>query len=111
VRAIEDERLVEVLAERRIALGVCPSSNLTLGLYPSLAEHPIERLRQAGVPVSVNTDDPALLRLSLPEEYAKTAAAFGWDDETVRALARVSVEASFAPASTKAAILRDLAAW
>ncbi len=61
VRAIDDPAVVALLAERRIPLGICPSSNLTLGLYPSLAEHPIERLRRAGVPVSVNTDDPALL--------------------------------------------------
>jgi adenosine deaminase len=52
VRAVDDPAVVALLAERRIPLGICPSSNLTLGLYPSLAEHPIERLRRAGVPAT-----------------------------------------------------------
>ena len=61
VRAIEDATIVGLsLAERQIPLGICPSSNADFpGLYPGLAAHPIDRLRRAGVPVSVNTDDPA----------------------------------------------------
>ncbi len=111
VRAIEDPTIVALLAERRIPLGICPTSNLTLGLYPSLAEHPIERLRRAGVPVSVNTDDPALLGVSLEQEYATCAAAFGWSHEDVRAIARTSIEASFAPPAIKRDLLAELAAW
>jgi hypothetical protein len=68
-RAIEDPAVVGLLAERQIPLGVCPSSNVTLGLYPALTAHPIDRLRRAGVPVSVNTDDPALLGVTLAGEY------------------------------------------
>lgn len=111
VRAIEDARLVATLVERQIPLNVCPSSNLTLGLYPSLDAHPIDRLRRAGVLVSVNTDDPALLGLRLEEEYARCVQHFGWDTETVRSVAATSIGASFAPDHIKRAALADLANW
>jgi adenosine deaminase len=111
VRAIEDASVVTLLAERRIPLGICPSSNLTLGLYQSLVEHPIDRLRRAGVPISINTDDPALLEITLDDEYAACAAAFDWSDEDIRGIARTSIEASFAPASVKDDLLAELASW
>jgi len=111
VRAIDDPAVVALLADRRIPLGICPSSNLTLGLYPSLAEHPIERLRHGGVAVSVNTDDPALLGVTLAGEYESCAAAFHWSADDVRSVARTSIESSFASASTKHDLLAELAAW
>ena len=111
VRAIEDPSVVGMLAERRIPLGVCPTSNLTLGVYPSMAEHPIERLRRAGVAVSVNTDDPALLATSLEREYALCSEAFAWSDAEVRAVARTSIDASFANDDVKARLREALNRW
>jgi adenosine deaminase len=111
VRAIEEPALVALLAERGIPLDICPTSNVKLGIFPSLAAHPIEPMRRAGVRVSVNTDDPVLFGVSLAEEYAKVAAAFAWTDDTVRAVARTSIEASFANPDLKSRLLADLAAW
>jgi adenosine deaminase len=111
VRAIDDPAVVALLAERRIPLGICPSSNLTLGLYPSLAEHPIERLRRAGIPVSVNTDDPALLGVTLVSEYESCAAAFGWSADDIRSVAHTSIDSSFASPSTKRDLFAELATW
>ena len=111
VRAIEDAAVVALLAERGIPLGICPASNLKLGLYKTLEQHPIDQLRRAGVPVSVNTDDPALLEVALEREYAACGAAFRWTDEDVRGVARTSIEASFAPAAHKRAMLAELASW
>jgi adenosine deaminase len=111
VRAIEDEGVVALLAERGIPLGVCPTSNLTLNLYPSIEAHPIEQLRKAGVKVSVNTDDPSLLLTNLPSEYELAATAFGWSDETLRDIARTSIDASFANADVKAHLKSALARW
>jgi adenosine deaminase len=111
VRAIDDPAVVELLAERGIPLDVCPSSNIKLGLYPSLAAHPLDRLRTAGVPVSVNTDDPALLGVKLVDEYMSCAETFGWSADDVRSVARTSIEASFAPDATKRQLLAELAAW
>lgn len=111
VRAIEDAALVAMLAERQIPLGICPTSNLVLGVYPAIQEHPIERLRAAGVRVSVNTDDPALLGASLVGEYSLCRQAFGWSDDVVRAVARTSIEASFARENIKADLLKALGTW
>lgn len=111
VRAIEDPVLVATLAERGIPLGICPTSNLLLGVYPSIQEHPIEKLRTAGVRVSVNTDDPVLLGTSLVGEYALCASAFGWTDDVLRAVARTSIEASFANADTRLKLMTALAHW
>lgn len=111
VRAIEDGALVAELAERRIPLGICPTSNLVLGVYRSIEEHPVERLRRAGVPVSLNTDDPALLGATLQGEYALCRDAFAWTDEDLRTVAQTSIEASFANEDLKARLLADLRTW
>jgi adenosine deaminase len=111
VRAIEDADLVALLAERHIALGVCPTSNTALSLYASMAEHPLDRLRRAGVAVSVNTDDPCLLGVTLLDEYARCVHAYGWSEDDLRAVARTSIEASFADAETKARLMTQLQAW
>jgi adenosine deaminase len=111
VRAIEDPELVKLLVDRQIPLGVCPTSNLTLGVYASIEDHPIDRLRRAGVVVSVNTDDPALLAASLVGEYALCSKAFGWSDDVLRVLARNSIDASFANADVKARLALALSTW
>jgi adenosine deaminase len=111
VRAIEDPDLVDLLADRRIPLGICPTSNLTLGVYATIEDHPIDRLRRAGVVVSINTDDPVLLGASLEGEYALCCKAFAWSDEDVRALARNSIDASFANADIKAGLIQALSRW
>ncbi|MCP4231061.1 MAG: adenosine deaminase [bacterium] len=69
VRAIEDKALVEYLAENGIPLEVCPTSNIRTGIYESLAEHPLKRLYDAGVPITVNTDDPTFFGCKLADEY------------------------------------------
>ncbi len=90
---------------------VCPTSNLTLGLYPQIRDHPIERLRRAGVAVSLNTDDPELLDISLLDEHEACTAAFDWKRADVAALARTSIEASFAPAALRRSMLDELRAF
>ena len=111
VRAIEEPTLVAQLVERAIPLDICPTSNVSLGIFPTLAAHPLEALRRAGVRISVNTDDPVLFGVSHADEYATCAAAFGWTDDVVRAVARTSIEASFANPDLKTRLLADLAAW
>lgn len=111
VRAIEDTELVSMLADRQIPLGICPTSNLVLRVYPSIEEHPIEKLRTAGVLVSVNTDDPALLGASLVGEYALCRRTFGWTDEITKSVAQTSICASFASADVKTRLLEALKDW
>ncbi len=83
VRAIEDPALVAYLAEHRIALDVCPTSNLRLGVYSSMAAHPLRRLIEAGVPVTINTDDPTMFGVTLNDEVASLSAEHGLDGDAV----------------------------
>lgn len=76
IRAIEDPRLVEHLRDRRIPLEICLTSNVRTGAVGSLPEHPVRKLFDAGVPIILNTDDPALFECTLKSEYALAAAAF-----------------------------------
>jgi adenosine deaminase len=108
VRAIEDPALVADLAGRGVPLDICPTSNVRLGLVPSLAAHPVEALRHGGVAVSLNTDDPLIFDTDVVHEYVACAATFGWDRSVVASLARTSIEASFAPPERKATLTRDL---
>ncbi len=108
IRAVEDPDVMRTLVDRGIPLGVCPGSNVTLGLYADRGSHPVEALRRAGVGVSINTDDPAYLATDLGTEYLATAEAFGWDDATLVALARTSIESSFADEARKAALTAEL---
>jgi adenosine deaminase len=100
-----------MLADRQIPLGICPTSNLVLGVYTSILEHPIEKLRSAGIRVSINTDDPALLGASLVGEYALCRHTFGWTDAITKSVAQTSIEASFASEDVKTRLLEVLKDW
>jgi len=73
-RAIEDKSLVAYLAENEVPLEVCPTSNLRTGIYPSYEAHPVKALFAAGVPITINTDDPTFFGTTLAEEYAHVHA-------------------------------------
>jgi adenosine deaminase len=105
IRAIDDPLLVAELAEKRVPLNVCPGSNVKLGLYPDRQSHPMNALRLAGVPVSINTDDPALICSDLVAEYAATAQAYDWEASVLLQVARTSIEASFCDADLRHRLL------
>jgi adenosine deaminase len=111
VRASEDSSLIAEIARRGVPLGICPTSNVVLGLYADLGEHPIDQLRRAGVRVSVNSDDPELLATSLVDEYEACAVRFAWTRQDLVELARTSIEASFAPAPLRSSLLHELDAF
>ncbi len=108
IRAVEDAALVADLAARGTPLDVCPTSNVRLGVVPSMAAHPVERLRAAGVRVSVNTDDPQLFGTTVAGEYGACAAAFGWDRRILGEIARTSIESCFAPPDRRRELLGAL---
>jgi len=108
VRAIEDMRVVDMLAEKGIVLEVCPGSNVTLGVFPSFDTHPIERLRERGVTVTVSTDDPPFFHTTMKREYEHMVRTFGWDEEILTEIARKSAQAAFCDDTTRAAILKRL---
>ncbi len=71
VRAIEDPALVSYLAERKIPLEICPTSNIQTGVFPTMSAHPVREFYEAGVPLSINTDDPTFFGISLADELAR----------------------------------------
>ncbi len=104
VRCLEDPALVEYLRERHIPLEVCPTSNVCLKVVPDLASHPLPKLMQAGLVVTLNSDDPPMFNTTLTEEYLKCAAAFGWDKDTVIGLVMTALEVSLLPEPRKSAL-------
>ena len=97
----QDPELMEELAERQVPIEICVSINLRTGCCADLAQHPVRRYFDQGLMLTLNTDDPAMFRTSLVEEYALVQEAFGFTDEHLRELARNSFEASFLPAEKK----------
>ena len=95
IRSIEDPLLVEHLREKDIPLEVCITSNVRTGSISSLAEHPVRRLYDAGVPIVLNTDDPALFGCTLTSEYRLAAREFGFSEEELAELARNSFRYAF----------------
>lgn len=96
ITAVRDPRLVEHLVERQITLDVCPTSNLALKVVPDLDSHPIRELVAAGVPVTVNTDDPPMFGTDLNTEYSHAARLLDLDERGLADLALAAVRASFA---------------
>lgn len=103
--AEQDAELIEEFAERQVPIEICVTSNLRTGCCPELAQHPVRRYFDQGLMLTLNSDDPAMFRTSLVEEYALVQEAFGFTNEHLRELARTSFEASFLPPEKKIAFL------
>ena len=111
VRAVDDPTLLSELAARGIPLAVCPTSNVLLGVAPSLEEHPLRRLWEAGIIVSINTDDPGFFDCDLTGEYTIAGRLLDLDRDGYGRLALNSVESSFAPESLKQELRSAIADW
>lgn len=108
VRAIEDLALVDLLAETGVVLEVCPGSNVTLGVYPNLAVHPIAELRDRGVKVTVSTDDPPFFHTNMRREYTNLSKVFQWNVDVMHELTRTAANAAFCDDDTREKILKRL---
>lgn len=111
VRAVEDPRLLELLARRGVTCEVCPASNVALGVYPTVGDVPIRSLLAAGVPVALGADDPLLFASRLTEQYETVRLVHGLADTALAELARHSVRASRAPEPIRARLLAGIDAW
>ncbi len=108
VRAIEDPDLVRELVDRGVTLEICPGSNVVLGLFPEFGAHPIARLRDAGVKVTVSTDDPPFFHTTMRREYEMLSQAFGWDAEDFAALNKTALDAAFCDEETRTRVQKRL---
>ena len=106
--AAQDPALLAHLAETGIPLEVCPSSNLATRAVASLDEHPIRAFRDAGVTITVNSDDPPMFGTTLNREYEIAAELLELDEAGVADLARAAVHASYADEDVKTRILGEI---
>lgn len=110
VRASEDEALMRRLAREGTPLTVCPLSNVCLRIYPDLTAHSLRRLFEAGVKVTINSDDPPYFGGYLTQNFLETRDALGLDDRTIYAIARNGFLAAFIDEETRGRYLGELAA-
>jgi len=110
-RSLDDDALIECLAEARIPLTVCPLSNLRLRIVDHLSNHPLRRMLEKNLLVTVNSDDPAYFGGYVNENYAAVQEAIGLTREEIITLARNSFEASFLDFEKKAALVDRLEAY
>ncbi|MEU2504542.1 adenosine deaminase [Streptomyces sp. NPDC007863] len=106
--SVRDPELLAYLAEHRIALEVCPTSNIATRAVATLDEHPIRAMADAGVLVTVNSDDPPMFGSDLNNEYAVAARLLGLDERGLAALAKNAVEASFLDADGKRRLAAEI---
>ena len=108
VRCIEDSKLVEYLAEQKIHLEICPTSNVQINVFGEYSDHPIDRLYKSGVSVGVNTDARALVNVSLTDEYVKLTDEFGWSIEDFRRCNLSALHCAFIGEGEKQELMRVL---
>lgn len=111
VRAVEDPTVLELLKARGVALDVCPSSNVSLQVAPSLAEHQLPQLLAAGVRVTLNSDGPLFSSATVNDEYLRAAEVHGLDDRALARIARTSIEVSSCPSPRREQALKAIDAW
>jgi adenosine deaminase len=111
VRSLEDPELVAHLRDRRVPLTVCPLSNVRLGGVSSIDLHRLRDMLDAGLMVTINSDDPAYFGGYIADNYRAVADALDLSNDQLRQMAALSIEASFLPADAKAPLLAEIAAW
>lgn len=102
VRSIESDALMERIISENIHLELCPSSNIALAVYPSLAEHPFKRYFEMGANLSLNSDDPPFFQCTVGGEYELAKSEFGLSDDDLKKVSLMAIKASFADDKTKA---------
>jgi adenosine deaminase len=109
--ASQDAALVRELTARRIALDLCPTSNVQAGIVPSLAEHGLARLHRAGAPITLSTDDTTVSDVSLTEEYRRAVQQNGLTLPELWAIDRFALEVAFADEATLAPLRQAFDGW
>ena len=107
VRAIDDPQLVQYLAAHRIALDICPTSNICLGIYPDFASHPLRKLWDAGVMITVSSDDPPMFNTDLNHEYQVLIEHFGFQANELEQISLNGIEASLLPSAEKKHLIEE----
>jgi adenosine deaminase len=107
VRAVEDANLLAYLREKQTPLEVCPSSNICLKVFPSMAEHSLPRLMQAGLYITINSDDPPMFNTTLTNEYRLGHQYFNWGPDALEQLVLNAVKVTLLPDEERAVMYQE----
>lgn len=110
VRILEDNSLIALARERQIAFELCPTSNFYSGIFDQLAQHPLRRMHQLGLRVTLNTDDPALCNITLSDECYAACTALGCTLADLRQMTLHAIQAAFLPPAERAALTAQVLA-
>ena len=107
-QSLDDDQLIKHIAEKQIPLTVCPLSNLELKVVNDLKDHPLMKLMDAGIMVTINSDDPAYFGGYVNENYTCIASALNLSKRQITELAKNSIKSSFLPAGDKEKIIMQI---
>ncbi len=108
VQAIHSPDMMALLKERGIALELCPSSNIKLGLFNDLQSHPFPTFFKEGINVSLNSDDPPFFSTTVGREYAIVQQAYQYSDDTMRSITKMAIDCAFVDDTTKKRLYETL---
>jgi len=109
IQAMHSVETLAQLKERNIALEICPSSNISLGLVEDMLSHPLTQLMSAGIPVSLNSDDPPFFRTNLAKEYQRVQEAYQFSDSKMNQFTKMAIQSCFADKQTKLKLAKAMA--
>ena len=105
VNSIYSPDTMAMLKDKDIALELCPTSNIFLGLFKDMNHHPFPKFYDAGIKVSISSDDPPFMSTTLGQEYQRVQESYNYSDETMNAITRMAIESAFVDEKTKTELL------
>lgn len=105
VRVIESPDTMAMVKDKGVALELCPTSNIFLGLFNDMSNHPFPKLFDAGIKISINSDDPPFMSTDLAKEYQRVQNAYGYSDDTMNQITKMALEAAFVDEHTRSELL------
>lgn len=105
VNAIYSPDTMAMVKDKNIALEICPTSNIFLGLFPDIAHHPLPKFYDAGIKISINSDDPPFMSTTLGTEYDRVQESYNYSDETMNTITRMALESAFVDEQTRSELL------
>lgn len=108
VNCIDSAKAMDMLKEKGIALELCPTSNIFLGLFPDMNHHPLPKLLEAGIKICINSDDPPFMSTTLGQEYKRVQASYQYSDAIMNGITKMALKAAFVDETTRMALLNML---
>lgn len=108
VNCIYSPETMAMVIDKGIALELCPTSNIFLGLFKNMNEHPLPKFYEAGVKISINSDDPPFMSTTLAQEYQRVQQAYNYTDDRINSITKMAIEAAFVDEHTKNELLQKI---